>query len=91
MSMEQTPPYPDKPVIDYPCLWAYTVIGEDPVILRELIVTACAPATVQITHGNTSSGGKYHSLKAAVTVENEEMRLQVYQLLKAHPAVKIIL
>jgi uncharacterized protein len=91
MNMEQQPPHPDKPVIDYPCLWTYTVIGEDPVVLRELIVTACAPATAQITHSNTSSGGKYHSLKTTVTVDSEVIRLQLYQLLKSHPAVKIVL
>lgn len=83
--------FPERPEIDYPCTWTYKVIGEDTEILRELILTACAPAAVRITHSHSSSGGKYHSLNATLVVEGEEMRLQIYELLKAHPAVKIIL
>lgn len=82
---------PEKPEIDYPCTWVYKVIGEDTRILKELIVTACAPAGVDITHSHSSSGGKYHSLNATLVVDSEEMRLQIYELLKKHPAVKIVL
>lgn len=90
---ENTPltTHPEKPEIDYPCKWVYTIIGEDTQILKELILTACAPTDVDITHSHSSSGGKYHSLKATLTVENEEIRLQIYALLKSHPAVKIVL
>ncbi|SHO44386.1 HP0495 family protein [Desulfopila aestuarii] len=92
MTEKTTPtPRPEKPEIDYPCNWVYKVIGEDIQILKELIVTACAPANVSITHSNSSSGGKYHSLNAVLLVESEEMRLQIYELLKSHPAVKIVL
>ena len=82
---------PEKPEIDYPCSWVYKVIGEDTQLLKELIVTACAPAQVEITHSHSSSGGKYHSLNAEIVVEDETMRLQIYALLKNHPAVKIVL
>ena len=85
------PATPDKPEIDYPCQWVYKVIGEDTRTLKELILTACAPATVDITHSHSSSKGKYHSLNVSLVVENEEMRLQIYELLKNHPAVKIVL
>jgi len=83
--------HPEKPEIEYPCNWIYKVIGEDTQLLKELIVTACAPANVKITHSHSSSGGKYHSLNAALIVESEEMRLQIYELLKSHPSVKIVL
>lgn len=82
---------PEKPEIEYPCTWVYKVIGEDTDILRELIITACAPADVDITHSHSSSKGKYHSLNATLEVESEQMRLQIYGLLKTHPAVKIVL
>jgi putative lipoic acid-binding regulatory protein len=82
---------PEKPEIQYPCTWVYKVIGEDTVVMMELIITACAPAEVRITNSHTSSGGKYHSLNATLEVESEEMRLEIYELLKNHPAVKIVL
>ncbi|WP_163337942.1 DUF493 domain-containing protein [Desulfopila sp. IMCC35008] len=82
---------PDKPDIDYPCTWVYKVIGEDTQVLQEVIVTACAPTEVAISHSHSSSGGKYHSLNAKLTVEDEKTRLQIYELLKQHPAVKVVL
>jgi uncharacterized protein len=82
---------PDKPDITYPCTWVYKVIGEDTKLLQEVIVTACAPTKVSITHSHSSSGGKYHSLNATLTVENEKTRLQIYDLLKQHPAIKVVL
>lgn len=91
---EQLPPAavsPERPEIDYPCTWVYKVIGEDIEILKELIITACAPARVAIAHSHSSSGGKYHSLNATLEVDSEQMRLQIYDLLKTHPAVKIVL
>ena len=88
---ESPPSYPDKPEISYPCTWVYKVIGEDIEIMRQVIITACAPAEVDISHSNSSSGGRYHSLNAALEVENEEVRLQIYALLKNHPTVKFVL
>lgn len=82
---------PEKPEIEYPCTWVYKVIGENTDTLKELILTACAPAKVDITHSHSSSKGKYHSLNATLVVETEGMRLQIYELLKNHPAVKIVL
>lgn len=83
--------FPDKPEIDYPCTWVYKVIGEDTTVLRQLILTACAPARVEISHSHSSSKGKYHSLNAKVRVTSEEMRISIYTLLKSHPAVKVVL
>ncbi|MFV0438641.1 MAG: DUF493 domain-containing protein [Desulfopila sp.] len=82
---------PDKPDIEYPCTWVYKVIGEDPTLLNEVILTACAPAPVRITPSHTSSGGKYHSVDATLVVDSEEMRLQIYEVLKSHPGVKVVL
>ncbi len=86
-----TPPLPDKPEISYPCTWMYKVIGEDVEALKEVIITACAPAAVEISHSHSSSGGKYHSLNATLEVDSERMRLDIYEILKAHPAVKVVL
>ncbi len=87
------PPTPPEhqPAIDYPCLWTYKVIGTNPGLLEELIITACAPLAVTISHSQSSSKGRYHSLNARVQVPSEEVRLQIYQLLSLHPEVKIVL
>ncbi len=81
----------ERPKIDYPCSWVYKVIGEDCSLLKEAITGTCAPEKVTITHSHASSKGKYHSLNAELTVANEEARLQIYENLKASPAVKMVL
>lgn len=81
----------ERPEIEYPCTWVYKVIGEDCSLLKDVIVTACSPLPVKISHSNKSSKGKYHSLNAELEVPTEEFRLKVYETLKCCPAVKIIL
>lgn len=82
---------PEQPEIEYPCIWSYTVIGEDCSLLKDAIVSACAPLTAEISHSRASSKGKYHSLHAKIEVASEEIRLRIYQTLKLSLAVKIIL
>jgi len=81
----------EKPEIEYPCSWVYKVIGEDCSQLKDIIVEACSPQDVTITHSHVSSKGKYHSLSAELIVPNEKVRLGIYEKLKAAPAVKIVL
>lgn len=81
----------DRPEIEYPCTWVYKVIGEDCSLLKDIIVSACSPLPVKISHSHMSSKGKYHSLNAELEVPNEEIRLKIYETLKCCPAVKIIL
>lgn len=82
---------PDRPEIEYPCTWVYKVIGKDCTLLKEIIVSTCAPQEVKISHSHTSSKGKYHSLNAELVVPDETTRLALYETLKQHPAVKIVL
>jgi putative lipoic acid-binding regulatory protein len=82
---------PEQPEIEYPCIWSYTVIGEDCSLLKDTIVSACAPLTVKISHSHSSSKGKYHSLHAELEVQNEGVRLRIYETLKGSLSVKIIL
>ena len=90
-SKNQPPGTPEKPEITYPCTWVYKVIGEDCTLLKDLIVSTCAPEEVKISHSHTSSKGKYHSLNAELVVQDEDSRLGIYEALKKHPAVKIVL
>ncbi len=80
-----------RPEIEYPCTWVYKVIGQDCTILKEIIVSTCAPQDVEITHSNSSSGGKYHSLNAELTVNDEATRLGIYNTLKNSSGVKFVL
>lgn len=79
-----------EPAITYPCLWLYKVIGEDAIALGRAINTIC-PGMTSITPSKNSSGGKYCSLNVEVEVADEASRLAIYQNLKNHLAVKMVL
>ncbi len=80
-----------KPDIDYPCIWEYKVIGTDEQKLRAVLHAACTPAVPSISLSNVSSKGTYYSLNATLTVEDEEMRLRIFNYLKSSPDVKIVI
>lgn len=80
-----------RPEIVYPCIWSYKVIGEEADHLRQAIILACAPHPVKISVSRSSRGGRYHSLEATIEVGDEATRLSIFERLKNHPAVKILL
>ena len=84
-------PTPDRPEIEYPCLWTYKVIGVDRSLLQDVIIETCSPHAVLVSPSHTSSKGKYHSLNAELVVPDEKTRLRIYEILKNHAAVKLVL
>ena len=81
----------DKPQIEYPCRWQYTVVGENEWALREILLLACAPSEVDIHFSHRSSGGRYVSLKAEITVASEEERLDIFQRIQNNSEVRFVL
>jgi uncharacterized protein len=80
-----------KPEIDYPCNWLYKVIGEDRQQVRQAIFSIIEERRCVITHSNSSKSGKYHCLNVELVVQTEEVRNGLYQTLKGHPAIKMVL
>ena len=78
------------PQIEYPCRWQYTVVGEDERALREILLLACAPAEADIHFSHRSSGGRYVSLKAEVTVASEEERIKIFRLIQDSSEVRFV-
>lgn len=81
----------DKPDIDYPCPWGYKVIGSDAQRLRSAIAEVIQERPHTITPSNTSLTGKYHCLDVEIVVTSEECRIEIYEGLCRHPAIKIVL
>ncbi|HBT96160.1 MAG TPA: DUF493 domain-containing protein [Desulfobulbaceae bacterium] len=81
----------EKPQIDYPCRWQYTVVGENENALREILLLACTPAEVAIQFSHRSASGKYVSLKAEVTVASEEERNSIFRQIQDNSEVRYVL
>ncbi len=80
-----------KPKIDYPCLWQYKVIATDCAQIRKIVEEHLGDAPYSLSESNRSSGGKYVSMNLEMTVNSDYHRLRLYEVLTAHPAVKVVL
>ena len=80
-----------KPQIIYPCPWIYKVIGRD----RERLLAAVAEVLAGRSHSavpsRSSKGGAYHCLNVETTVESESDRLGLYERLRGHADVIMVL
>jgi putative lipoic acid-binding regulatory protein len=80
-----------KPDIAYPCSWGYKVIGSDVELLRSAIAQVIQERPHTVTPSNRSLTGKYRCLDVEIIVTSEECRLEIYEGLRKHPAVKVVL
>jgi hypothetical protein len=80
-----------KPDIQYPCRWQFRLIGENREAIIDAIHTSVDISACKISEGNASSGGRYLSLNLELTVNDEAERLQIYQVLSKHPAIRVVL
>jgi len=79
------------PDIAYPCPWGYKVIGSDAERLLGAIAEVIQERPHTVTPSHRSITGKYHCFDLELVVTSEECRLEIYEGLRRHPAVKIVL
>ncbi len=80
-----------KPDIAYPCSWGYKVIGTSAALMSSAIAAIMQDIPHSVTPSNRSASGRYICLDVDVLVSNEDQRLTLYEALRNHPAVKIVL
>lgn len=77
--------------LEYPCTWIYKIIGVDPDEMQSAVGEIIQDRVCSITHSRSSENAKYHCLNVEVTVESESHRQIIYDSLKTHRAIKIVL
>lgn len=80
-----------KAQFEYPCAWVYKIIGSSEDAIRLAIREILQDEACSITLSNSSKTGKYHCLNLELTVCSEEHRVSIYESLRNHPSVKIVL
>ena len=80
-----------KVKIEYPCQWAYRIIGNDKKSLRKAAAAASGDKKFSLSVSNSSSGGKYHAFRLELIVDDERERLNIFQRLKDDDAIKFVL
>ncbi len=73
-----------KAGIDYPCEWAYKVIGSDNESVHNAVANVIQDSEYQINDSNSSKTGKYLSFNVTTMVGDEAYRNKIYQAFKEH-------
>ena len=77
--------------LGYPCPWVYKIIGPDKEQMQNAVAEIIQDCKYKISPSHTSQTAKYVCLNVELTVESESQRTALYEALKAHPAVKMVL
>ena len=77
--------------LKYPCAWVYKIIGIDQNEMKSAVYEIIQDRPCSINFSRSSENARYHCLNVEITVESEAHRQLIYESLKAHRAIKIIL
>jgi len=80
-----------KVQIEYPSNWQYKIVTMDADHTKKAVLDVIDERLHTLTHSNNSKGGKYVSMNLETLVQNEEDRNFIYEALKAHELVKMVL
>lgn len=81
----------EKLVIDYPCDWDFRLIGFDQESIQKAVTEILPDSPYEIEPGNESAGGKYVSMILIKQVSSDDERTGLYEKLKNHSAIKMVL
>jgi putative lipoic acid-binding regulatory protein len=80
-----------RPEIVYPCRWEYKTIGPDRELMEAAVTKIVADLDYTLDFSNHSRTGKYCSLVLVVTVDSEEHRNSIFQALRSHRHIRMVL
>jgi putative lipoic acid-binding regulatory protein len=81
----------DKLELTYPCSWSYKLIAGEKEALEKAIHDVIVEREHKLVHSKNSKGGKYVSMNLDLLVHNEDDRNFIYEALKAHQNIKMVL
>lgn len=88
-----------KPHIDYPCQWAFKIIGTDEVSVRAAVKDCLAESLnegtgerpYELGFSRTSKEGKYVSLVLDIEIQDEKERNGLFKALTDRPEVRMVI
>ncbi len=81
----------EKLELTYPCNWAYKLIAGEKEALEKAIHDVIQEREHSVKHSKNSKSGKYMSMNLELLVHNEDDRNFIYEALKAHNNIKMVL
>lgn len=77
--------------LEYPCSWSYKLIGHEKQAIQKAIHDVILEREHNLNHSNNSKTGKYVSMNLDLVIQNEDERNFIYEALKAHQNIKMVL
>ena len=77
--------------LKYPCNWCYKVIAGEKGALQNAVKDVIKEREHTLKDSNSSKTGKYVSMNLDVLVHNEDDRTFIYDALKKHQDIKMVL
>ena len=81
----------EKLELEYPCSWCYKLIGNDHQSIRDAVSDVIDKREHSLSTSNASKNGKYVSMNLDMLVHNEDDRQFIYEALKKHDNLKMVL
>lgn len=81
----------EKLQLEYPCSWTYKLIGLEEAAIIEAIADVILEREHSLEHSNNSKSGKYISMNLDIIIHNEDERNFIYEALKKHQNIKMVL
>ena len=80
-----------KVLIEYPCNWCYKVIATERAALEQAVRDVIDARAHTLKASNQSKTGKYVSMNLDMLVHNEDDRTFIFDALKKHQDIKMVL
>lgn len=77
--------------LQYPCSWSYKLIGYEKDAIQKAIHDVILEREHDLTHSNASKTGKYISMNLSLIIHNEDERNFIFEALKKHQNIKMVL
>ncbi|WP_457745105.1 HP0495 family protein [Sulfurimonas sp.] len=77
--------------LEYPCNWCYKVIATEEEALKQAVHDVIQEREHKISPSNNSKTGKYISMNLDLLVQNEDDRTFIFDALKKHQDIKMVL
>lgn len=81
----------EKVQIEYPANWEYKVIAFSKNLITNAIKDIIDDRDHTLTHSHNSKNGKYISMNLDILVHNEDDRNIIFESLKKHKDIKMVL
>ena len=82
---------PEKPLIEYPCIWSYKIICQGSASATDIVESVLGKREFTIKPSRSSTSGKFQSHDVSVVVMNDDDRVGIFDDIKRHPSVRFVL